>query len=540
MKNIKFNLIEKYFFLFVTGLNLIPILSGKFFPTVDGAAHLYNSQLINSLLFDTDSLLSAFFNFNQEPVPNWTGHVILSFFNLFFPAFIAEKVLLLFYMIGLPLSFRALIKTISAHNTLFSYLIFPFTYSFFLFSGFYNFSIGLVFILITLNYWIKQEENLSSLKRILQLFLLLSLAYFSHIFAFGIILLLIALNISIKAAIQIIENSNQTKEILLVSFKKSGALLLSSFIPLLLFSFYFYSRPSLGSNTFVNHTELINWLKNIRPIIALNFGMEEVYTKKIFYIIASICVIALYNRINEIQLHAKFSLGAILAIIKKTIRVSDVWLGGAIVILIFYFKLPDSDGAAGFLSMRLGLLFFLVLMIWLSTQNFPKWFSLLTIGVALYYHFKLNIYYNTAAKDLNKVAIECNNASEYILPNSIVFPLNYSDNWLHEHFSNYLGIDKPMVILENYECGPGYFPLNWNEKSIPNVLLGNIPSKQFSCFHWKNNIQNHPLPIDYIFVFGNLDEKTDSCDQVIKQILSEQYILKYNSNSCKLYQIKNK
>ena len=172
MNHNKFNLIEKYFFLLITGLNLIPILSRKFFPTLDGPAHLYNAQLIKSLLFDNYTLLGDFFIFNQEPIPNWTGHIILSFFNLFLPSFVAEKILLLSYMIGLPLSFRALIKTIAPSNRLFSYLIFPFTYSFVFFLGFYNFCIALVLILITLNYWVKHEENLSSRKNVLILFLL--------------------------------------------------------------------------------------------------------------------------------------------------------------------------------------------------------------------------------------------------------------------------------------------------------------------------------------------------------------------------------
>ena len=126
-----FSTIEKYFFLIVTILNLIPVLSGKFFTTLDGAAHLYNSNLINILLFENNIDLQNFFVLNHEPVPNWTGHFILSFFNYFFPAFIAEKILVLLYLIGLPYSFRRLIKTISPDNYLLSYFIFPFSYSLF-------------------------------------------------------------------------------------------------------------------------------------------------------------------------------------------------------------------------------------------------------------------------------------------------------------------------------------------------------------------------------------------------------------------------
>ena len=106
IKLLKIDKIEKWIFLLMTGINLFPVLIFKFFPTMDGAAHLYNSNLIGSLLFESNPQLNSFFCFNPEPVPNWTGHLFLSVFNCFLPAFIAEKVLLIFYFIGLPYAFR--------------------------------------------------------------------------------------------------------------------------------------------------------------------------------------------------------------------------------------------------------------------------------------------------------------------------------------------------------------------------------------------------------------------------------------------------
>ena len=89
--------VENWFFLSVTILNLSPIFIGEFFSTMDGPAHLYNSNLINRLLFE--SKLNDFFIFNQEPIPNWTGHIFLSVINKFAPAFITEKGLLIFFFL---------------------------------------------------------------------------------------------------------------------------------------------------------------------------------------------------------------------------------------------------------------------------------------------------------------------------------------------------------------------------------------------------------------------------------------------------------
>lgn len=538
----RFKTIENYFFILIVILNLFPVLSGKFFPTMDGATHLYNSNIINNLLFNHNTSLTDFFIFNSQPVPNWTGHFILSVFNLFLPAFIAEKILLVLYLISLPLFFRSLIKTISPDNYLLSYIIFPFTYSFLFVLGFYNFSLGIVFMFITLNFLIKNEINLGSAKILFQLFCLFTITYFSHIFIFILLLILIAIWLATKLIVDIINQTFPIKQIIIIYIKKAGAIAIASFLPLLLFAFYFYSRPyHIETGTFVNQSELISWLKNIRPIIAYSFIEEEIYTKKLAYLTFSIIIIVIYNRICRLKYISSLSVKSnILLALKNGINYSDCWLFSSILILFLYFKLPDSDNSAGYVSIRLGLLFFMILFLWLSSQKISNKFSVIAIGIILYCNFNLNYYYTSVIKGLNRTAIECNNISSYILPNSIVIPLNYSDHWLYGHFSNYLGIDKPMIILENYECGVGYFPIKWNDKSFPNTLLGMLGSNQLSCAHWKSNNQNLPVQADYVFILGNMDSKSDSCTNLIKENILANYSLVCQTNNCKLYQINNK
>ena len=62
----KLSHIEPYYFYFFLLINLIPVLSFKFFPTVDGPAHLYNSNLIVELLKNPESTINDFFAFNHN------------------------------------------------------------------------------------------------------------------------------------------------------------------------------------------------------------------------------------------------------------------------------------------------------------------------------------------------------------------------------------------------------------------------------------------------------------------------------------------
>lgn len=122
MNTLRINQLERLLFFTITVLTLLPVLCFKFFPTMDGPAHLYNSNLINSLLFDNNETLHSFFIFNSLPVPNWTGHLILSIFNFFLPSFIAEKILLVFYVVGIAYSFRCLVLAFAPENIFFTYL----------------------------------------------------------------------------------------------------------------------------------------------------------------------------------------------------------------------------------------------------------------------------------------------------------------------------------------------------------------------------------------------------------------------------------
>jgi len=543
MTDNRFRKIETYIFFLVLILNLIPVLSVRFFPTLDGPVHLYNSNLINHLLTGDHSRLHDFFEFNPEPVPNWTGHFILSFFNLFLPAFLAEKMLLMLYLTGLPVFFRRMVKTIAPENYFMSYLIFPFTYSYLFFQGFYSFSLAIVFLLITLNYWIKHEDQMFSFKGILTLTLFMVLLYFSHIFVFELGLLLIGLNILVKGAYGLYNGSFSLKEMLTIFFKKCGILILSSIIPLILSCRYVLSRP-FEADSYVGNAQLIAWLKNLRPYVTLDIvekPAEEINTKILFYLIVSLFFIVIYGRLIKIKFFEKYPFRSFFSDrVKKPVSSNDFWLLAAGVMLLLYFILPDSFGSGSYISTRLELLFYILFIIWLSIQYLPKWVMLLLVMVILFCSFRLDSCYIVTAKKLDLVATSCNNASAYIEPNSIVLPLNYSDDWYYVHLSNYLGIDKPIVLLENYECGKDYFPLRWKTRLIPLSISENIKPWQSCCTNWKNILSDSTTKIDYIFVLGNMDATTDSCNNAIKQIIRKSYTQIYTTEYCRLYRGKKR
>lgn len=518
MKKTRYKKAEAFFFVFTVILNLIPVLQGAFFPTLDGAAHLYNSNLVNILALHKNEVIRQFFILNHEPVPNWSGHAILAFFNLFFSGAAAEKVLLLFYLIALPFSFRALIKTLAPGNELFSYFIFPFTYSYVFFLGFYNFSLAIIFMLLTLNYWIKNETGWP-VKKTAGLFALIALTYFSHIFVFAVTLLLIGLYVLIRGISDAARYSSLRKELVKIC-KSMLVLAAAALIPFLLFCYYFLSRSgSTPVNTFLPKEELIGWIKTVRPVIALHTGIEEPYTRKLFYLISGIFIIGIYNRIEKGRPPEPLLLKTRAGNFFKDLAAADFLILGAAVMLFLCFKLPDSDGTAGYVSVRLCLLFFLFLVLWLAMQNFPRWLGVVSIACIFYFSYSRYAYYCTVVEDQGAVALSCNKAADYIAENSIVLPLNYSDNWLNDNFADYLGTDKPMVILKNYEATTGYFPV-----------------KATSAFlEYLDNRTMALSKADYVFVLGSIDAQLREPDTATRNAILTRYKQVYVSPYCRLY-----
>ena len=77
------------------------------------------------------------------------------------------------------------------------------------------------------------------------------------------------------------------------------------------------------------------------------------------------------------------------------------------VLMVFlYFKLPDSDSSAGFVSVRLNLMIFLFMILWISNFEFPKWITLSAFAILFYaqYHLlKLDVY---KRQSINKAVIK--------------------------------------------------------------------------------------------------------------------------------------
>jgi hypothetical protein len=501
---------EPYYFWFLLALHLVPVFSVRFFPTVDGPAHLYNSRLIVDLLHDPGSPLSSFFSFNTTINPNWSGHFLQSAFLVFLPAFAAEKLVLLIYLIGFPAGFRFLFKTLGIKNKLIVYMIFPFTYSFLFYYGFYNFHIGLVVFLFAIGLWIKYDYHFTT-GRILKLLALATLICLSHVFIFiSFLLFLFIMNV---AGLNYAGKENRISKI---TFKSSWTQLLIVAPGLLLTGYYFLSGPSIATAAgYLPIEQRISLITQVQP--AKGIVLAGIFSRWIFF-----AIVALLLSVFSARLFRK----------KIPEQKGWLWLTGAL--LVLYFVLPDSISSFGFLSSRLLLLFFIFIIAWLGLQKFPVWLNVLVFVLMNYVSLALLLMHYRVAKASDIYARETVMASARIEPYSIVLPVQNRNYFLYAHLSNYLGAEKPMVILENYEAGLNYFPLKWNRDQLPDLRLGHVPADS-SCIQWPSNPKQPPRPIDYVFIIpGESSPAGKACEENFRTMVESSYELVYEGPESKI------
>lgn len=533
MKKLTGQRLELLAFTLVTLFNLYPFVALHFFPTLDGASHMSNANILSQIVFYHNDLVKQFFMINPEPVPNWTAHLILSLTGLVLPAFLAEKILLILLLAGTPFAFRNLVRTVAPYNYFYAFLIFPFTQSMFFYFGFYNFCIAILFFFITLTFWLRHLHQMNKKRNLIRLALLIMITYFSHILVFGALLVVIACHIIAIALYDGLILKTGWKTTISGFFRKSIQLSFAASGPLLLFFYFFLSRPSTRNVTFLTFQTLVSNLINMQPLIVFDGLAEGNLTKLLLKLILFFSLIGL---ITWFVMFFKRNRPATSPRDNQGNGVYAVWLFLSIACLMaLYFTLPDALGDASYTTYRLGFIIFILLILWIASSRMHLITGLVAGLLVIYINFTLIHMKEKKVKELEQIAIACNKAADFVAPNSVVLPVFCMDNWFIGHFVDYIAIDKPMVMLYNYECETGFFPVKNNLEYKPNYYLGN-PGLHKHLIRFEHIKGRAFRKIDYVFLVGACNpENTDNWPK-IDLILNTEFTVAYKSDFCTLYQ----
>lgn len=201
------------------------------------------------------------------------------------------------------------------------------------------------------------------------------------------------------------------------------------------------------------------------------------------------------------------------------LNVTDLFLVISMFFVFLIFHSKNGDFGGMFVERQL-CLFFFFLILWVACNSLRGYIMIVAAFIVFFVFIHVSIArYDVAAK-AQKTVMEVISARPFIREKSIVKTINLSKPWFNVHISDYLGIGREVLLLENYEATLDWFPFSWSEKVLD---LRN---------------KGKELESDYIFVYGNDTTKWDEYDTNKKSELSDKCHLIYTSPDkfCRLFE----
>jgi len=429
----------------------------------------------------------------------------------------------------MPYLFRRLIILISPGGRYYTYLVFPFTHTTFLYLGFYNFCLGILFLLITLIYWIYHADSNLKPKQTAVLALLFLFTYFSNPLLFLILSTIIFIHLFVHSYYH---DGRRSFSWLTSTFftDKLTTLIAALILPLAFLVYFFFSRSPMQTYTWHPVNQLIRFLRLNYLIEGRNaFLFFWVFACLVIFIISvSLIRLLRFSKVRE-QGHSQPGTG------KITSHANQIWLFlTLIVFLLFYFIAPDSAGTATFINLRILLVIYLLLIAFLATMETPG----IESAVAAFFILIINIFVLSSnysdLKERSNISMACHSASVCIPENSVVLPINFSPDPMTGHVTDYLASDRRIMLIYNYEAETGYFPVIWKSKTQPLFYQGmySVPGHNHKILH------QDACRINYILEVGTSPKEPSSTSKGGPPGFLDGYRLIYSNGYCRVFAIK--
>ena len=277
---------------------------------------------------------------------------------------------------------------------------------------------------------------------------------------------------------------------------------------------------------YLTNEKLTEQIVEIGPIITLNKENEIGFALTIFYSLCLLVVLVIINNLRNRK--------------EESTKTSLFWFGVSLLSLVFYFLSPDWLSSGGFISIRLALFFFLVLVVWIAASSLPPIQLVVPVLTIVVTHVLFMNYHNDETKKLSSDAIEATSAEFMMEENTVLLPLNYSDNWIHINYGSYVSTKKAIVNLDNYEATKPHFPLLWKKGESVYDLMKHYGDKNPPCTDIANYERVTKHRIDYVSRWCFTDDKNDSCSIETSKVLVSQFDLVYESPRKRLQLFKRK
>jgi hypothetical protein len=440
------------FFAALTLLQLVPVWSVHYLPTVDGASHVYNAWILRALALGRASdVIAAHYQIDWNLNPNWISHAFLAVALSFVSPAVAEKLLfsliLLVFLGGAWLFARA----DDPGNGVYAFLAFPLAFHWLLMCGFYNFALSVGLYMIVLAFWWKRRDDPSP-STIAAVALLLLLCYFGH---------------PMSAALAIGSIGILWLTLLRRRPLRSHALHLLAFVPTLGLLQWFLSSHSgeeITGGAAVRSGALFSQLAQTQLIVTFD-ERQLILGRLLFVVVVVLIVVTLFREWNAAGRH---------------LREADAFLLVAIVFLAIDLWAPSETPGRAWINQRMSLFVILAPLPWLTARlpgrmkgALVSLFAIIAVANA---GFQL-VHFQRSSKVVERFLVPL----QTVKPGSIILPMNFNRITppdllgVTDHAVDRVALEKGLVDLDNYEPHTGYFPIRFRSGIRPVHVLEDRP-----------------------------------------------------------------
>ncbi len=476
--------------------HISPFLIFSFFPSQDGPAHIYNAVSLHDYLFFKEGINHLYYKLNPNINANWATHVILMALVHFIKPVVAEKILLITYVLLFAFTVRYALATFGPEARSFAVLIFPFIGNWTIHMGFYNFSYSLVLYFLILGIFLRAAKKQSRMT-IAKLALTATLLSLVHMLTFNIVLISTLCLTGWCGLINWWRSKNSgTHHRAVFEMKivlKSFGIVAISFAPgIFIQALWISGSAPMRNFDWLSFDQLWFIFTRLSVLVAY-MDKEYVWTCSLLIFFGLLLATALAMRRGD-----------------PSLRPSDGLLLLALVLTIGFFLLPDAGYGARMLSFRLLLFPFFPLILWFGAQTWPQSMRLAMQAIVAIITLALLSLHFTCYAHLNNYLKEYTSVAEQIEPAHTILPLTLNGttpklkmNRLPYtirpflHAAGYIAAARRGVYLNNYEVLTNHFPLHFRAEMNPHIWIGAVgtipPNVQFEGYDKRT-----PGSVDYI------------------------------------------
>jgi hypothetical protein len=519
-------------FILLIGLYLAPIWIFQYFPSQDSPSHLENAKIILDHYLQNGSINQQYYLINHNLIPNLITYPLLSFLLIFFPILVAEKIVLSLFVIFCPLSIRYVLNSINPDSNYISLFTFPFIYNYTFQIGFLNYSYSIIILLIILGYFVRCYDDLNA-TNILLLFVLSIALFFSHPLSLAMLYIFIVIYQLTNVLINSRDGKKTNIRINWLNWRwlKNGLKIFIAFLPSIILFINYLLQQERGKLVWVSPLELVANLFSVSSIVLFDSS----------------------NIVIAIMLGIFFILLMIYCIKQKiTQRYINPWDGILAIIFLLYFLAPNEMGSGSVINLRINLLIWLVIILWLGANyRYYKPSNIFIIYIMIV-SLSLLSFVTVKYAEYNVLIKDYMLASNFIKNNStLVRIFSYKQNdfpsgkegghWRVNfliHADSYIAAEKNVVSFNNYEAIMGYFPVLYKKSSNKFNGKSELNLEDLNLLSGMYYNTNDP---DYIIIiFGLNEEKLDQKTKLSNaKLVNSNYHLIYSSNKysvVRLYQ----